>query len=67
MKTVTKDGITSVVAQNEIVIPNLTIEDLLSVIPSVASLLRHGSPLTLTPSFRTHCFKRSTLRSSLYV
>jgi omega-6 fatty acid desaturase (delta-12 desaturase) len=36
MKTVTKDGVTSVVAQNEVVIPDLTIKDLLSAIPSVA-------------------------------
>ena len=38
MKTVTKDGVTSVVAQNEVLIPNLTVKDLLSAIPSVASL-----------------------------
>jgi omega-6 fatty acid desaturase (delta-12 desaturase) len=37
MKTVTKDGVTSVVAQNEVVIPDLTIKDLLSAIPSVPS------------------------------
>jgi hypothetical protein len=36
MKTVTKDGVTSVAAQNEVVIPELTIKDLLSAIPSVA-------------------------------
>jgi len=34
MKTVTKDGITSVVAQDEVIIPDLTIKDLLSVIPA---------------------------------
>ncbi|KAH9065516.1 delta-12 fatty acid desaturase [Lactarius vividus] len=34
MKTVTKDGVTSVVAQNEVVIPDLTIKDLLSAIPA---------------------------------
>jgi omega-6 fatty acid desaturase (delta-12 desaturase) len=37
MKTVTKDGVTSVVAQNEVIIPDLTIKDLLSAIPSVPS------------------------------
>ena len=37
MKTVTKDGVTSVVAQNEVIIPDLTIKDLLSAIPSVDS------------------------------
>jgi len=36
MKTVTKDGVTSVVGQNVVAIPNLTIKDLLSAIPSVA-------------------------------
>ena len=36
MKTVTKGGVTSVVAQNEVIIPDLTIKDLLSAIPSVA-------------------------------
>jgi hypothetical protein len=35
MKTVTKNGVTSVVAQNEVIIPDLTIKDLLSAIPSV--------------------------------
>jgi len=39
MKTSTKDGITSVVAQDEVIIPDLTIKDLLSVIPSVMSPL----------------------------
>ncbi|KAH9969485.1 fatty acid desaturase-domain-containing protein [Russula dissimulans] len=34
MKTVTKDGITSVVAQKEVTIPDLTVKDLLSVIPT---------------------------------
>ena len=41
MKTVTKDGVTSVVAQNEVIIPDLTIKDLLSAIPSVALLSLH--------------------------
>jgi len=36
MKTVTKGGVTSVVAQKEVIIPDLTIKDLLSAIPSVA-------------------------------
>lgn len=37
MKTITKDGVTTVVAQNEVIIPDLTIKDLLSAIPLVAS------------------------------
>lgn len=48
MKTATKDGVTSVVAQNEVVIPDLTIKDLLSAIPLVASLFSNVAPsLTL--------------------
>ncbi|KAF8272230.1 fatty acid desaturase-domain-containing protein [Lactarius quietus] len=45
MKTVTKDGVTSVVAQNEVIIPDLSIKDLLSAIPSHCyqrSALRSG-------------------------
>ncbi|KIJ10144.1 hypothetical protein PAXINDRAFT_172245 [Paxillus involutus ATCC 200175] len=42
-----QDGVTSI-KQNEVVIPDLTIKDLLSAIPA-------------------HCFKRSALRSSLYM
>ncbi|KAH8998685.1 delta-12 fatty acid desaturase [Lactarius akahatsu] len=34
MKTITKDGVTSVVSQNEVIIPDLTIKDLLSAIPA---------------------------------
>ncbi|KAH9971929.1 fatty acid desaturase-domain-containing protein [Lactifluus volemus] len=33
MKTVSKDGVTSVVAQNEVIIPDLTVKDLLSAVP----------------------------------
>ncbi|KAF9221503.1 hypothetical protein BS17DRAFT_711120 [Gyrodon lividus] len=47
MSIKSQDGATSI-KQNEVVIPDLTIKDLLSVIPS-------------------HCFKRSALRSSLYI
>jgi len=39
MKTATKDGVTSVVAQNEVIIPDLTVNDLLSAIPSVVPIL----------------------------
>jgi hypothetical protein len=39
MKTVTKAGVTSVLAQNEVVIPDLTIKDLLSAIPSARLFL----------------------------
>jgi hypothetical protein len=47
MKTVTKDGVTTVVAQNEVIIPDLTIKDLLSAIPLVASQCSNlGPPLT---------------------
>jgi len=50
MKTVTKNGVTTVVAQNEVVIPDLTIKDLLSVIPSVPPLLLSSlSALDLCP------------------
>ena len=48
MKTVTKDGVTSVVAQNEVIIPDLTIKDLLSAIPSVYFLFGNRPPLTLS-------------------
>jgi omega-6 fatty acid desaturase (delta-12 desaturase) len=41
MKTVTKDGVTNVVMQNEVIIPDLTIKDLLSAIPSVALPFHH--------------------------
>jgi hypothetical protein len=43
MKTVCKDGVTSVVEQNEVIIPDLTVKDLLSAIPLVPllSLLSH--------------------------
>jgi len=41
MKTVTKGGVTNVVAQNEVIIPELTIKDLLSAIPSVALPFLH--------------------------
>ncbi|KAI0259825.1 fatty acid desaturase-domain-containing protein [Gloeopeniophorella convolvens] len=34
MKTTTKDGVTSVVDQNEVIIPDLSIKDLLSAIPA---------------------------------
>ncbi|KAI0247144.1 fatty acid desaturase-domain-containing protein [Lactifluus subvellereus] len=34
MKTVSKDGITTVVDQNEVIIPDLTVKDLLSAIPA---------------------------------
>ncbi|KIJ62712.1 hypothetical protein HYDPIDRAFT_114400 [Hydnomerulius pinastri MD-312] len=47
MSTKSQNGVTTI-KQNEIVIPDLTIKDLLSAIPS-------------------HCFKRSALRSSLYI
>jgi len=43
MNPVTKDGVTSVVAQNEVIIPDLTVKDLLSAIPSVALLSLHPS------------------------
>jgi hypothetical protein len=39
MKTVSKDGVTSVVAQNEVIIPDLTVKDLLSAVPFVPPLL----------------------------
>jgi hypothetical protein len=39
MKTATKDGVTSVVAQHEVIIPDLTVNDLLSAIPSVVPIL----------------------------
>jgi omega-6 fatty acid desaturase (delta-12 desaturase) len=69
MKTVTKDGVTSVVAQNEVIIPDLTIKDLLSAIPSVAPPFSPCcSVLTIGIVFsRSHCFKRSALHSSLYM
>jgi len=44
MKTVTKDGVTSVVAQYEVTIPDLTIKDLLSAIPSVAFFFSKLAP-----------------------
>ncbi|KAN0087688.1 Fatty acid desaturase domain containing protein [Tylopilus felleus] len=47
MAVTSKDGVTTI-KQNEVIIPDLTIKDLLSAIPS-------------------RCFKRSALRSSLYV
>ncbi|KIJ17890.1 hypothetical protein PAXINDRAFT_111563 [Paxillus involutus ATCC 200175] len=47
MSTKSQHGVTSI-KQNEVIIPDLTIKDLLSAIPA-------------------HCFKRSALRSSLYV
>jgi omega-6 fatty acid desaturase / acyl-lipid omega-6 desaturase (Delta-12 desaturase) len=47
MKTVSKDGVTSVVAQNEVIIPDLTVRDLLSAIPLVVSFsYLFGPPLT---------------------
>ena len=72
MKTVTKNGVTTVVAQNEVVIPDLTIKDLLSVIPSVRLSSFHlfqNWPCPADPLLpsRAHCFKRSAFRSSLYV
>jgi omega-6 fatty acid desaturase (delta-12 desaturase) len=70
MKTVTKDGVTNVVAQNEVIIPDLTIKDLLSALPSVRHfpLFSVGlASLTSRPLFSAHCFKRSALRSSLYM
>src|SRR5216684_3111277 len=65
MKTVTKDGVTSVVAQNEVVIPDLTIKDLLSAIPSVALPSLHVALCCLQTfaSSRPRCFQRSALRS----
>jgi hypothetical protein len=45
MKTVTKGGVTSVVAQNEVIIPDLTIKDLLSALPSVRHSLSSLSAL----------------------
>jgi omega-6 fatty acid desaturase (delta-12 desaturase) len=47
MKTVTKGGVTSVVAQTEVIIPDLTIKDLLTVIPSVRHSLSSLSALAL--------------------
>ena len=44
MKTVTKDGVTTVVAQNEVIIPDLTIKDLLSAVPLVASFFLKVGP-----------------------
>jgi hypothetical protein len=68
MKTITKNGVTNVVAQNEVIIPDLTIKDLLSVIPSVRLSSSLGFvPADPLPSSRTHCTKRSGLRSSLYM
>jgi omega-6 fatty acid desaturase (delta-12 desaturase) len=68
MKTVTKDGVTSVVAQNEVIIPDLTIKDLLSAIPLALPYLDPCSVLIIDHVLhRPHCFKRSALRSSLYV
>ena len=69
MKTVTKDGVTSVVAQNEVIIPDLSVKDLLSAIPSVVlPFLPRCSVLTVELALsRSRCFQRSALRSSLYV
>ncbi|KAF8558310.1 hypothetical protein OG21DRAFT_1595455 [Imleria badia] len=47
MSVKSKDGVTTI-EQNEVIIPDLTIKDLLSAIPA-------------------HCFKRSAIRSSLYI
>ncbi|KAG6377218.1 fatty acid desaturase-domain-containing protein [Boletus reticuloceps] len=47
MSVNSKDGVTTI-HQNEVIIPDITIKDLLSAIPA-------------------HCFKRSAIRSSLYV
>jgi hypothetical protein len=44
MKTFTKDGVTVVAAQNEVIIPDLSVKDLLSAIPLVAFLFLQ-SPL----------------------
>ena len=51
MKTITKDGVTTVVAQNEVIIPDLTIKDLLSAIPLVASHCSFVDPPLTCPLF----------------
>ncbi|KAH8108690.1 delta-12 fatty acid desaturase protein [Phellopilus nigrolimitatus] len=48
MKIKSANGVTTVVDQEQVIIPDLSIKDLLSAIPS-------------------HCFKRSAIRSSLYI
>ena len=47
------------------VVPDVSVKELLSMIPYVLEQDRvaAGSPL----SIRSHCFERSTLRSSLYM
>jgi len=47
MSITSKNGVTTI-KQNEVIIPDLTVKDLLSAIPA-------------------HCFKRSAIRSSLYI
>lgn len=66
MKTKSEGGVTTVIKQEEFVVPDLSVKDLLSVIPSVFFL----SFLYISHSdcdHRAHCFKRSAFKSSLYV
>ena len=56
----------SAVAQSDFVVPNITTKELLDAIPWVLDSYIVCFVLKLT-SYRPHCFKRSALRSSLYV
>lgn len=47
------------------VVPDLTIKQLLDAIPYASDFL--GLNLELISLFRAHCFKRSAVKSSLYV
>lgn len=56
------------VDQEQVIIPDLTIKDLLSSIPYVdVSPPSHSSSTSSSSFFRAHCFKRNGWRSSLYL
>ena len=55
------------IKQQEVVIPDLTIKELLDAIPWVADGRRRVPAKNLTKIFRAHCFKRNGWRSSLYM
>jgi hypothetical protein len=63
--TTTNAAYGKVIKQEEIVIPDLSVKDLLSAIPYVSQSWNECIELNIL--YRAHCFKRSALRSGSYV
>lgn len=61
-----KDSGTTIIDQGTFIVPELSIKQLLDVIPYVYTSFRNLST-TYIVNNSPHCFKRSALRSSVYM